>query len=86
MVAKGSKTIHLRKDSGLTVYDINHLTINSFDPKDTNPSTVIENSLWVEDVKDALLSPYSEIQCNDTSILKILILNVDIQQVGLCWK
>lgn len=66
---KGSKTIHLRKDSGLVVYDINHLTINSFDPKDTSPSTVIENSLWVENVKDALLSPYSEMQCNDTSIL-----------------
>ena len=72
---KGSKTIHLRKDSGLTVYDINHLTINSFDPKDTSPSTVIENSLWVEDVKDALLSPYSETQCNDTSILK----NIDFE-------
>ena len=72
---KGSKTIHLRKDSGLTVYDINHLTINSFDPKDTSPSTVIENSLWVEDVKNALLSPYSEMQCNDTSILK----NIDFE-------
>ena len=72
---KGSKTIHLRKDSGLTVYDINHFTINSFDPKDTSPSTVIENSLWVEDVKNALLSPYSEIQCNDTSILK----NIDFE-------
>ena len=69
------KTIHLRKDSGLTVYDINHFTINSFDPKDTNPSTVIENSLWVDDVKNALLSPYSEIQCNDTSILK----NIDFE-------
>ena len=72
---KGSKTIHLRKDSGLLVYDINHLTINSFNPKDTSPSTVIENSLWVEDVKDALLSPYSELQCNDTSILK----NIDFE-------
>ena len=72
---KGSKTIHLRKDSGLTVYDINHFTINSFDPKDTSPSTVIENSLWVEDVKNALLSTYSEIQCNDTSILK----NIDFE-------
>ena len=72
---KGSKTIHLRKDSGLVVYDINHLTINSFDPKDTSPSTVIENSLWVEDVKNALLSPYSEIQCNDTSILN----NIDFE-------
>ena len=72
---KGSKTIHLRKDSGLTVYDINHFTINSFDPKETSPSTVIENSLWVEDVKDALLSPYSEIQCNDTSILN----NIDFE-------
>ena len=72
---KGSKTIHLRKDSGLVVYDINHLTINSFDPKDTSPSTVIENSLWVEDVKDALLSSYSETQCNDTSILN----NIDFE-------
>ncbi|MGB2153594.1 MAG: cellulase family glycosylhydrolase, partial [Flavobacteriaceae bacterium] len=72
---KGSKTIHLRKDSGLLVYDINHFTINSFDPKDTSKSTVIENSLWVDDVKNAILSPYSEIQCNDTSILK----NIDFE-------
>ena len=72
---KGSKTIHLRKDSGLLVYDINHFTINSFDPKQTSPSTVIENSLWVDDVKNAILSPYSEIQCNDTSILK----NIDFE-------
>ena len=72
---KGSKTIHLRKDSGLTTYDINYITIDSFVPKQTNPSTVIENSLWVDDVKDALLSSYSEIQCNDTSILK----NIDFE-------
>jgi endoglucanase len=72
---KGSKTIHLRKDNGLVVYDINHFTIDSFDPKQTSPSTVIENSVWVEDVKDALLSPYSEIQCNDTSILN----NIDFE-------
>jgi len=72
---QASKTIHLRKDSGLTVYDINHFTINSFDPKETNPSTVIENSLWVDDVKNALLNSYSEIQCNDTSILK----NIDFE-------
>jgi endoglucanase len=72
---QASKTIHLRKDSGLTVYDINHFTINSFDPKETNPSTVIENSSWVDDVKNALLNPYSEIQCNDTSILK----NIDFE-------
>ena len=72
---KGSKTIHLRKDSGLTTYDINYITIDSFVPKQTNPSTVIENSLWVNDVKDALLNSYSEIQCNDTSILK----NIDFE-------
>ena len=72
---QASKTIHLRKDSGLTVYNINHFTINSFDPKETNPSTVIENSLWVDDVKNALLNSYSEIQCNDTSILK----NIDFE-------
>ena len=72
---KGSKTIHLRKDSGLTTYDINYITIDSFVPKQTNPSTVIENSLWVDDVKDALLNSYSEIQCNDTSILK----NIDFE-------
>ena len=72
---KGSKTIHLRKDSGLITYDINYITIDSFVPKQTNPSTVIENSLWVDDVKDALLNSYSEIQCNDTSILK----NIDFE-------
>jgi len=72
---QASKTIHLRRDSGLTVYDINHFTIDSFVPKQTSPSTVIENSLWVEDVKNSLLSSYSEIQCNDTSILK----NIDFE-------
>ena len=72
---KGSKTIHLRKDSGLITYDINYFTIDSFVPKQTNRSTVIENSVWVENVKDALLNSYSEIQCNDTSILK----NIDFE-------
>jgi endoglucanase len=67
---KGSKTIHLRKDSGLTVYDFDAFSIDGFSPKQTSPSTIIETDLWVENIKDALLNTFSERACNDTEILK----------------
>ena len=35
---KSSKTIHLRKDSGLTVYDIDYFCVDSYDPKATTKS------------------------------------------------
>ena len=72
---KGSKTIHLRKDSGLTVYDMDFFSIESFTPKITTPSTVVESSIWVGDVKDALLNPYVARTCNNTYVLK----NIDFE-------
>jgi endoglucanase len=65
---KGSKTVHLRKDSGLTVYDIDYFCVDSYDPKATTKSTVVETSLWVDDIKDALLGVAKT--CNDTEVLK----------------
>ena len=61
---KSNKTIHKRTDSPLTVnYDINYFSVNSYDPKDTNISTVIDNTVWVEDVKEALLD--TSTNCNN---------------------
>jgi endoglucanase len=65
---KGSKTIHLRKDSGLTVYDIDYFCVDSYNPKATTKSTEVETSLWVDDIKDALLGVAKT--CNDTDVLK----------------
>lgn len=65
-----SKTIHFRKDSGIAIYDFDYFSIDSFSPKSTSPSTVLENSIWVDDVKEALLNPYTQPACNDSNILK----------------
>ena len=65
---EASKSIHLRKDSGLAVYDIDYFCVDSYDPKSTTISTVIETSLWVDDIKDALLGV--ERTCNDSDVLK----------------
>ena len=65
---EASKSIHLRKDSGLTVYDIDYFCVDSYDPKSTTISTVNETSLWVDDIKDALLGV--EKTCNDNVVLK----------------
>jgi endoglucanase len=65
---KGSKTIHLRKDSDLTVYDIDYFCVDSYNPKATTISTEVETSLWVDEIKDALLGV--EKTCNDTDVLK----------------
>ncbi len=65
---EASKSIHLRKDSGLTVYDIDYFCVDSYDPKSTTISTEVETSLWVDDIKDALLGV--ERTCNDSDVLK----------------
>lgn len=65
---EASKTIHLRKDSGLIVYDIDYFCVDSYDPKSTTISTVNETSLWVDYIKDALLGIAKT--CNDTDVLK----------------
>lgn len=72
---KSSKTIHLRKDSNLIVYDFDEFNIDSFVPKQTYPSTIIENDIWVENIKNALLNSYSELICNDANVLK----NIDFE-------
>jgi endoglucanase len=65
---EASKSIHLRKDSGLTVYDIDYFCVDSYNPKSTTKSTEIETSLWVDDIKDALLGV--ERTCDDADVLK----------------
>jgi endoglucanase len=67
---EASKSIHLRKESGLAVYDIDYFCVDSYDPKSTTISTVNETSLWVDDIKNALLGV--EKTCNDNVVLKNL--------------
>ena len=53
---KSNKTIHMRLDNLSTVnYAIANFSVNTYNPKNTNISTLIDTSTWVEDVKDALL-------------------------------
>jgi endoglucanase len=65
---EASKSIHLRKDSGLAVYDIDYFCVDSYEPKYTTISTEVETSLWVDDIKDALLGV--ERTCDDADVLK----------------
>ena len=45
----------MRSDSPATLnYNIDNFSVITYDPKNTNTSTVIDTSNWVEDVKDAL--------------------------------
>jgi len=54
---ESNKTINKRSDSPSTTnYNIANFSVTSYSPKNTTASTVIDNSVWVEDVKDALLS------------------------------
>ena len=54
---KSNKTIHKRTDSPATVnFNISAFSVNTYEPKSTNISTVVDTSIWVEDVKDALFS------------------------------
>ena len=54
---KSNKTIHKRTDSPSTVnFNISAFSVNTYEPKSTNISTVVDTSIWVEDVKNALFS------------------------------
>ena len=54
---ESNKTIHKRNDAASTInYNIDNFTVTSYNPKVTTPSTLVDNSIWVEDVKDALIS------------------------------
>ena len=65
-----NKTIHFRKDAGMLAYNFDFFSINSFSPKSTSASTVLESSAWVDDVKNALLNPYTQPSCTDSDVLK----------------
>ena len=53
---KSNKTIHKRRDNSGTVnFNIDNFSVISYNPKNTNISTVVDTSIWVEDVKNALL-------------------------------
>jgi len=53
---KSNKTIHKRTDSPSTLnYNIDNFSVTTYNPKNTNISTVVDTSIWVEDVKNALL-------------------------------
>ena len=54
---KSNKTIHKRTDNSETEnFNINNFSVISYNPKNTNISTLVDTSVWVEDVKDALFS------------------------------
>ena len=54
---KSNKTIHKRTDSPATVnFNISAFSVTNYSPKDTTISTLVDSSIWVEDVKDALFS------------------------------
>lgn len=54
---KSNKTVHMRQDNSSSVnYNIANFSVNTYSPKSTNISTVIDASIWVEDVKNALFS------------------------------
>jgi aryl-phospho-beta-D-glucosidase BglC (GH1 family) len=54
---KSNKTIHMRKDSPSAVnFNISAFSVNTYEPKSTNISTVEDTSTWVEDVKNAILA------------------------------
>ena len=54
---ESNKTINKRTDASSTYnYDISQFNVISYNPKNTVKSTVQDTSIWVEDVKDALLT------------------------------
>jgi len=57
---KSNKTIHKRTDNPLTVnFKRSEFSVTSHDPKVTTVSTVFDTSVWVEDVRYALVNPLS---------------------------
>jgi len=57
---KSNKTIHKRTDNPLTVnFQRSEFSVTSYDPKVTTVSTVFDTSVWVEDLKNAIINPLS---------------------------
>jgi hypothetical protein len=54
---ESGKTIHMRRDAAVTFnYDITDFTLVSYSPKNTIKSLVEDTSVWIDDVKNALLN------------------------------
>ena len=57
---KSNKTIHKRTDNPLTVnFKRSEFSATTYSPKSTTVSTVFDTSVWVEDVRYALVNPLS---------------------------
>ena len=57
---KSNKTINKRTDSPLTEnFDRSEFSATTYSPKSTTVSTVFDTSVWVEDVKNAIINPLS---------------------------
>ena len=57
---KSNKTINKRTDSPLTEnFDRSEFSVSTYSPKLTTVSTVLDTSVWVEDVRYALVNPLS---------------------------
>ncbi|MDB4204063.1 cellulase family glycosylhydrolase [Polaribacter sp.] len=57
---KSNKTIHKRTDNPSTVnYKRSEFSVTTYSPKLTTVSTVLDTSVWVEDVRYALVNPLS---------------------------
>ncbi|MDA9026613.1 cellulase family glycosylhydrolase [Flavobacteriaceae bacterium] len=55
---KSNKTIHKRTDNPSTVnYNRSNFSVTTYEPKETTVSTILDTSVWVEDVKNALINP-----------------------------
>ena len=78
---KSNKTIHKRTDSPATLnYNINDFSVTSYEPKDTTISTVVDNSIWVEDVKRCFIR-VQEHGRYDTVLAQILLFLIQISSV-----
>ncbi len=76
---KSNKTIHMRQDSPSSLnYNIANFSVNTYNPKSTNVSAVLDTSTWVEDVKNALFSSGTWPLCYGPST-NSLVLNPDFE-------
>lgn len=66
---ESSKTLHLRNDDPNNIsYDSDYFILNSYTDTSQNvPSTVIDECIWVDDVKDAVLGLLKTSNCTNSS-------------------
>ena len=66
---ESSKTLHLRNDDPANIsYDFDYFTLNSYyDTSQNIPSTVMDQCIWVDDIKDAVLGLLKSSNCSQSS-------------------